>query len=489
MNLFFLVQDAARKWPDDPAVIHGERSFSYAEIHRAVECLASELNKTGVRPGDKVGVVFPNSPEYIVAFFAVLRVGAIVVPVSAALKAPEIANLARDFALDAFCYSVRFNSVIPRGDEESLVEAAIFQSGARLCIKLAASQDTPASEREQLLKLDTACIAFSSGTTSKAKGVILSHGTILERARMGQLTPPITKATAMVYMRPMDRTTMPYQICACLLAGGRVVIADSLNLESLPGVLREHRVDQIYAGPLFYQNLIHQDMKAEDASSVQYFISGGGPLSPSVAETFQARFHREILQSYGCIECAPMAINVNGDARRRSSIGKLVPQREVKLVSLDSESGAGGTVGEIFARGPGLFDGYYKPWRLREEVLEDGWFRTGDIARRDADGYYWIIGRTKEVINVGGFKVFPYEVEAVLLSHPEVEEAMVFGAPEARFGEVARARVKLNEIAKCTERELLRYANERLSVFEALRSVEFVEEIPKTVTGKPRRVG
>ena len=489
MNLFFLVEDAANKWPDDPAVIHGERSFSYSEIHRAAECLASEFDKAGVRPGDKVGVAFPNSAEYIVAFFAVLRIGGIVVPVSAALKAPEIANLTRDFALDAFCYSGRFNSVIPRGDEKSLVEAQIFHSGARLCIKRAASQDTPPSEREQLSKLNTACMAFSSGTTSKAKGVILSHATILERARMGQLTPPITKATAMVYMRPMDRTTMPYQICACLLAGGRVVIADSLSLESLPRLLREHHVDQIYAGPLFYQNLIHQDMTAEDASSVQYFISGGGPLSSSVAEIFQARFHREILQSYACIECAPMAINVNGDVRRRSSIGKLVPQREVKLVSLDSESGAGETVGEIFARGPGLFDGYYKPWRLREEVLEDGWFRTGDIARCDADGYYWIVGRTKEVINVGGVKVFPYEVEAVLLSHPDVEDAVVFGAPEARFGEVAHARVKLNERAKCTQRELLRYANLKLSVFQALRSVEFVEEIPKTVTGKPRRVG
>ena len=487
MKLFDLLEDAAREWPDDLAVVHGERSFSYSEIHRAAESLASELNKAGVRPGDKVGVAFPNSPEYIVSFFAVLRVGGIVVPVSAAFKAAEIADLTRDFALDAFCYGPGFNSVVPRDDEKSLVDAGIFGSGAPVRIKLAASRDTPPGERERLLRIDTACIAFSSGTTSEAKGVILSHTTLLERARMGQLTPPITKATAMAYMRPMDRTAMPYQICACLLVGGRVVIADSLSLESLPRLLGEHHVDQIYAGPLFYQNLVRQDMTAEDVRSVQYFISGGGPLSPSVAEIFRARFDREILQSYACIECAPMAINVSGDARKQSSIGKVVPRREVKLVSLDSDSAAGGSVGEIFARGPGLLDGYYRPWRLREEVLEEGWFRTGDVARRDADGYYWIIGRTKEVINVGGIKVFPYEVEAALLRHPEVEEAVVFGVPEARFGEVAHARVKLNEKAKCTRKELLRYVNERLSVFQALRSVEFVKEIPKTVTGKPMR--
>jgi long-chain acyl-CoA synthetase len=487
MNLFSILEDAAKKWPDDTAVIHGGRKFNYLEIHRAAESLATALNKAGLRRGDKVGVAFPNSPEYIVAFFAVLRAGGTVVPISPALKAPEIANLTHDFALDAFCYSARFNSVIPRGDEGSLAESCIFQSSTAFCIKLAASHDTPPSEREQLLKMNTACMAFSSGTTSQAKGVILSHATILERARIGQLTPPITKATAMVYMRPMDRTAMPWQICACFLAGGKVVIADALSLKSLPGLLRDHHVDQIYAGPFFYQSLIQQDMTAEDASSVRYFLTTGSPLAPSVAEIFHARFHREILDSYACIECAPMAINVSEDSRRRGSVGKLVPGREVKLVPLDSESGAGGTAGEIFVRGPGLFDGYYKPWRLRDEVLEDGWFRTGDIARRDTDGYYWIVGRLKDVINVGGVQVFPSELEAVLLSHPMVEEAVVFSAPETRFGEVPRGKVKLRAGIECAEKELLKFVNDKLSVFKALRSIEFVDEIPKTDTGKPRR--
>ena len=182
-----------------------------------------------------------------------------------------------------------------------------------------------------------------------------------------------------------------------------------------------------------------------------------------------------------------MLANFSQDASKRGSVGEPVPGREVKLAPLEAGSSEGADIGEILVRGPGLFDGYYKPWRLREEVVADGWLRTGDLARRDGDGYFWIIGRIKEVINVGGVKVFPYEVEEVLMSHPAVEEAVVYGVAEPRFGEAPHAKVKLRAGASCTERELLRHVNDKLSVFKSLRGVEFVEEIPKTVTGKPKR--
>jgi long-chain acyl-CoA synthetase len=138
-------------------------------------------------------------------------------------------------------------------------------------------------------------------------------------------------------------------------------------------------------------------------------------------------------------------------------------------------------------RGPGLFDAYYKPWRLKDEVLENGWFRTGDLARRDADGYYWIVGRTTDIINVAGVKIHPQRLEEILLRHPAVEEAVVYGAPDARFGESPRAKVKVRSDMKATEKEILDFANDRRSVFFMLRGVEFVSEIPKTATGKPRR--
>ena len=419
--------------------------------------------------------------------FAVLRADGIAVPVASALKAAEIGGLAAEMAVDAFCYSAEFISGIPEGHERSLTEVPIWPGRSALRVKLASGRVTPASERDQLRKINAACITSSSGTTSKAKRIVLSHSTLLERANMRRQTPVIAKHSSLLWLRAMDRF-VPNQISGSLVVGAKVIIADSLLIGPLPQLIEEHSVDQIYASPLFYRTLLLEGLTKDDLPGVKYFVNSGSSLPNAVAEAFCARFGHEIVESYGLAEIAPVLVNTSGHISKRGSVGMAVPQREVKLASLNFDADQE-AIGEILVKGDGMFDAYYQPWRLRDEVLEDGWFRTGDTARKDADGYYWLIGRVKDVINVGGVKVFPSEVEEVLLSHPAVEEAMVFGVSEARFGEAPHAKLKLKGRGECTERELLRYANERLSVFKALRSVEFVNEIPKTVTGKPRRIG
>ncbi len=488
MNLFSILEESARNWPEGAAVVHDGRSFSYSELHRAAESLALKLRQIGVKVGDKVGVICQNNPEYIAAFFAVLRAGGIVVSISPALKSSEVAALALEIGFDAFCFSTKFASLIPAGSGETLTEAPIFEGGIPSCIKLAPTRLTPKSERDQLLKIDAASIGFSSGTTSRAKGVVLSHATILERIELRPRTYSGAKPGCVLWLRPMD--PFPYQTFGgCLLQGGKMLLADSLALKPLPRLIREHGVDQIHASPLFFRALMQEGWNEEALRGVRYFISTGSPLPASISEAFRSRFGGEIGQVYGLTECAAVLINSGEATSKSGSLGKPAPGRQIRLAPSDSGAAAAEEVGEILVRGPGLFDAYYKPWQLRDEALEDGWFKTGDVARRDADGYYWIVGRTKGVINVGGVKVFPYEVEEVLLKHPAVEEAVVFGVTDARFGEVPHGNVKLRAGTQCTERELLRFANERLSVFKALRAVEFVNEIPKTVTGKPKRSG
>ena len=488
MNLFSILEDSARRWPEDTAVVHGGRSFSYSELCAAAESLAIKLRQAGVQAGDKVGLMCERSAEYIVAFFAVLRAGGILVPISPALKALEVMDLASEMALDAFCYSAEFASRIPEGDSRGMTEMAIAPRRPPLRVELASTRATLQGERDQLLKINAACLGFTSGTTSTAKGIILSHTTFVERAEIHWQPPPLTKGSRVLWLRSMDRI-LPHQVSRCLLEGAEIIIANAMALEPLQRLIAAHAIDQIYAGPLFFRMLIQRGLTKEDLHSVRYCISGGSSLPNSVAEDFRARFGLEIGQRYGLNECGPVLVNFSEDPSKRGSVGKPVPGREVKLAPLESDSSEGETIGEILVRGSGLFDGYYRPWRLRDEVLEDGWFRTGDIARRDADGYYWIVGRVKDVINVGGVKVFPREIEELLLTHPAVEEAIVYGVPEARFGEVPHARVKLCSGAVCTERELLLYVNEKLSVFKALHAIEFVDEIPKTVTGKTRRMG
>ena len=193
------------------------------------------------------------------------------------------------------------------------------------------------------------------------------------------------------------------------------------------------------------------------------------------------------MQNYGSAECSPIFINSSTDRQKRGSVGMPVEGREVRLRSLDSNIDDNATEGELLVRGSGMLSAYYNPWRYPDEFLQDGWLPTGDIARRDEDGYYWIIGRIKEIINVGGTKVFAGELEEIISRHPGVEDCVVFGVADPRFGEVPHAKVKLRAETSSSEIDLLRFVNDRVSVFKSLRKLEFVDHIEKTATGKPKR--
>jgi len=482
MNLLSVFDQTVRDWPAKTAVFHRGQSFSYAEIGQAEESLARELRQLGIEEGHKVGVMFPSGVEHIIATFAVLRLGGIVCYVLPASKAQEIAELTREVGLDAFCCATGYAQIVPEMSEcEQRV--TLIPGKAPLHIKRFVNR-TSLEERDRLRRVGAAHIRFSSGTTGKAKGIIVSHDTILERAKTHHEAPYFSKQDTMLWLHPMARVPGPL---AYLLYGAKVVIGDGLDVASVTQLIQQHSVTHVYSVPMFYKAILNEPSVApEPLGLVRHFLSGGTALGRQTADSFAERFDREIVEHYGLAEGGTIFINLGTERSKRGSIG--VPVRaEVRLLSHGEGAPEGDEVGELLVRGPGLFDAYYKPWRLRDEVMENGWFRTGDLARRDCDGYYWIVGRTKEVINVGGVSVFPREIEEVLLSHPDVEEALVFGVSEPRFGEVPHGKIKLRLGAASAEKDLLRWVNEKLSVFKALRKLEVVDEIPKTATGKLRR--
>lgn len=487
MDLFSILEEAAGKWPDDTAVVHGSRAFRYSDLYGVAESVAAGLAKAGVGAGDKIGLMCPNGPEYIVGFFAVLRVGGIAVPISPAFKAAEISDLTDEMGLEGLCYSDQFRAVIPEGAKGTASKVFVFGDRPPLWVQLTAAHETRPGEREQLAEMNIACIVWSSGTTSKAKGIVLSHATLLAGVKTHCHEPPITHSDVVLWLQSMAGG-FPQAIGAYLLKGAKIIIGNATDTQKAGLLFKQHDISLVQGVPLFYQLMLNQeDIAADCLRRVKHFITTGTALPRVVAEAFRAKFGREIVEHYGLRECGKVLANFNEGINKRGSVGTPVGGYEVGLAGGGPDQSEGDAVGELLVRGPGMSDAYYKPWRLRDEVLEDGWFRTGDVARRDTDGYYWIVGRVKDMINVGGVKVFPPEIEEALLAHPAVEEAVVFGAPEPRFGEAPHAKVKLRGEAVCTERELLRYVNERLSVFKSLRGVEFVEEIPKTVTGKPKR--
>lgn len=489
MNLFSALEDSARRWPEAIAVSDKDFRMRYGELRDTAESLAADMSNAGIMPGDKVGLLYATSPEYIAACFAVIRAGGIAVTIPRASRPDEIAKLAEAMSLDGFCYSARFESLVPPGNDKTFIQKSIFSGQTVSCFKLAATRATPEREREQLLKLNTANIRFSSGTTSESKGIIVSHETILNRARVHCQIFSVTHDDRMLFLLSMMRA-LPTPVCAGLVQAATIVGADAMNMHTFKQIVAEFGITLIYAAPLFYRTLVNQDnITRNELSGVRHFVSWGAALSPLTSEMFRAKFGHEIRQFYGSAEGGDVLANFSEDLTKRGSAGRPVPGIDIKLVSSGSVITGADQPGEIFFRASGMFEGYYRPWRLKDEALEDGWFRTGDLAKRDSDGYYWIVGRSKEAINVAGLKVFPSEVESVLLSHPAIEEVLVFGVTDPLFGEVPHAQVKLAAGVDCTVDELLQYADQRLSVFKVPRNIEFVAAFDKTTTGKLKRRG
>jgi long-chain acyl-CoA synthetase len=481
MNVYSVLAEAAKQWPDKIVIVDGDRSLRYGELHAAVEAAAAEFQSAGVKAGDKLGLLFPNCAEFVLAFFAALRLGAVAVPMPAALSAAEVGRLAKDIEVDAFCFDAKLDASLPlHYDRRPL--SAVAGSGLGVC----AFPATSPAERERLLKLDPAIIRFSSGTTATAKGIVISHRTLLQRvcAQRGDL--PIADHETVLWLQPLTMNFVSPVLFVSI--GSCMVLAGATDTRAWAELLRRHRIAQIYAAPLSFRMMVTEEsLSAGDLRDVKHFVSTSAALPPPTAEAFRRRFGREVVQYYGSGECARASSNWNEDISKRGSVGRPTGGYEFKLQDIPDDASGPEAVGELLVRGPGLFDAYYKPWRMKDEVLENGWFRTGDLARRDADGYYWIVGRTTDMINVAGVKVHPQRLEEILLRHPAVDEAVVYGAPDARFGEAPRAKVKLRSGMKTTEKEILDFANDRLSVFFMLRGLEFVSDIAKTATGKPRR--
>jgi acyl-CoA synthetase (AMP-forming)/AMP-acid ligase II len=417
----------------------------------------------------------------VIGSFALFSIDGVVVPIFPGLKRSEVVELADEMELDGYCYSPQYQSQVPEHDQDGSVTVDV---GALLEFRIRLVDQHKESEagRESLLRLAAPLLRFTSGTTSQSKGVIIPQSSMLEYTKRFISVYSIERGDCILNLLSMAHIF--YQVTTGLLQGVKILVEEATRIDAIINMIREHRVTHIDAAPTFYSMLLASETSPDDFRQVRYITTCGASLPDNVAAAFRGRFGREIVQRYGLTETGPVLVNLSEDSLKRGSLGTAAPGCEIALHNPDS---SWGDFGEIVVRCLGLFAGYYRPWMMQETVLDNGWFHTGDLGRRDADGYYWLVGRTKTVINVGAVKVFPDEIEDLLLSHPAIEEAVVFGAPDPRFGEAPHAKVKLASGSSCTPRELLRYANKNLSLFKALRSIEFVDAIPKTLTGKTRR--
>ena len=484
-KIFAALDAAAKQRPDATAVVHQDRSLSYQELFAAASRFATHLTEAGLTSTDLVGLVCGKDIEFVIAFLAFLRRGNPVVPLSPALRPAEILEMSERLSLTALCYSEKFSEVLKTNCAGIASSSRLPTSPGMTDIELVKLRDRQSVEPRQaaLAQLGISSIRLSSGTTGQAKGIMISEDAIWWRAECNRAMHDVRSDDCLIYLVSMDLAS-PHLI-AYFASSATVIVEEAHNFDAIRRLSTQYAITHVHATPVFYQMMLNQaEFAPAHLCKMKYFISTGAPLPSAVAEGFRDKFGFEISQYYGLGECGPVFVNVSNHASKRGAAGVLLPEWEINFAEGNSDSP---DLGELLVRGPGLFDGYYEPWRLADDLLVDGWFRTGDLVRRDNDGYYWIVGRTKDLINVGGTKVFPWEIEDLLMSHPGIEEALVYGEVDARFGEVPHAKVKPRAGAAISERELLRYVNARLAILKNLRKVEFVSALPRTKTGKVKR--
>ncbi|HEY1818634.1 MAG TPA: long-chain fatty acid--CoA ligase [Trebonia sp.] len=482
-NLALDLREAAQMYPDRPAVRLDDTILSYAQLDDLSSRAACWLRSRGVRPGDPVGLMLPNVAHFPVFYQGVLRAGGAVVPMNPLLKEREVAHYLGDSG-------ARLALVWETAAPEAAAGAATAGAESVLVPTLdeVASWPAPNSEVARRADDDTAVILYTSGTTGTPKGAELTHANMRRNAAVA--------ATSLFGLGPDDVVMgcLPLfhvfgQTCglnAAVQAGACLTLIPRFSARAALQVIERDRVTVFEGVPTMYVGMLHEGADVADTSSLRLCVSGGAALPVEVLHGFEKTFGTVILEGYGLSETSPVATFNRADQRKPGSIGVPIEGVEVRLVSVDSGDALAppGAVGEISIRGHNVMKGYWKRPEATAAAMRGGWFHTGDLARVDEDGFYYIVDRKKELVIRGGYNVYPREIEEVLYEHPAVLEAAVIGIPHPSLGEEVAAAVALRPGAAATPEELRDWVKQRVAAYKYPRHVWLVDSLPKGATGK-----
>jgi long-chain acyl-CoA synthetase len=496
-NLATILREAARSQPDKVAIVAGERRMSYAELDAVTDRLAANLARHGITAGDTVALQLPNVPQFVIAYFGILKAGAVVVPMNVLYKAAEVAVILRDAqARLLISWSGSVEEAVKGAADVGLSDIVVVTalgmppSGVgRPFESLLAELPETEPMLHQSDPGDVAVIVYTAGTTGRPKGAELTHFQLFLNADTpGRLFGIRDDDVVLVVLPLFHVFALSSVLNVCVRFAATMTLVPRFDVATVLETIHRGRVTVFEGVPTMYIALLnHPDLDRYDLSSLRVGISGGAPIPAEVIDEFERRFGIVILEGYGMSETAStITFNVSAEDRRVYSVGRPIWGVEVRVWNETGRVLPAGRdhVGELVVRGVNVMRGYHNDPEATTMAFDNGWFHAGDLGYVDEDGYFFIVDRKKELILRGGYNVYPREVENVLYTHPAVVEAAVIGVPDTRLGQEVKAFVALRPGQHCTEAALIDYARSRMASYKYPRSVEFRQSLPKNAAGK-----
>lgn len=476
MNVYDIIHRAAVNWGDKPAIYDEYGILTFKELETEVTGLTEKLKALGVSEGNAIGVIARNSRQFIIGIFAGIGCGATVMPLSHQMRKSEIEQVIVEAGLHFIIDDKSGQAISTIAKEEIPLSIGAFRF---------AETDAPKTECFAPHVKDPAFIRFTSGTTGKSKGVVVSHQSVLERIEAANKALHLGPGDTVVWVLPMAYHFM-VSIVLYIYYGTAIAIVKDFMAKTILEYTNKYNGTLLYASPMHIR-MLAGDTSGAAMPSLKTVISTSAGVSLEACVAFKERFGIDVSQAYGIIEIGLPIINHKKSADHPEAVGHALPDYQVEILDEHNTILPAGSIGKLAIKGPGMFDGYLSPPRKRDEVLNDGWFMTGDLASKTESGLIKVEGREKSMINVSGNKVFPEEVETVLNAHTAVALSKIFGNKHPLMGEIVEANVVLKPGQEISGEALITWCRQRLSTYKVPQIVHFVDTIEMTGSGKVAR--
>ena len=496
-----LLADIAKEYGDTDAYIFAGKNVTYREFNEQVRKFATALDRLGVKKGDRVALMAPNCPHFVISYFAIMIIGAIVVQTNPMYTAREVGYLLKDSGAEVMVvYDALYPYVKEAQDDTNLQKVIVFNleeanpfEGDQIYSFEKLLSETPSNPPAVQINLteDLAVFQYTGGTTGVSKGAMLTHFNLVSNAYATmRWLHDVTKGKErnLVILPLFHSFGMTVNMNSNILMAGTMVLVPRFEPQEVLDLIKAYRPTFFHGVPTMYTALLgHPNLEKYDLSSIRACISGGAPMPMEIMQQFQEVTGAKILEGYGLSESSPSThCNPLGGTVKIGSVGIPFPDTDCKVVDIatgEKELGVG-EEGEIIIKGPQIMKGY---WNMDEETastLRNGWLYTGDIGKMDEDGYFYIVDRKKEMIIAGGYNIYPREVEEVLYEIPGIAEVAVTGVPHKYRGETVWAFVVAKQGAGLTEENIIEYCRKKMASYKVPRKVKFLEGIPKSGVGK-----